>query len=219
MAWVSGWLKEVVLIIMLAVFIDMLIPSSKLERYIRLVLGLFVLLTLLSPILHLLQKNTDFQQLFRSESVSFVMAAPDQASQSLVQIHARALELQAFSLSDAAALTEKRVSLMMSEQLEQHQELVIYRIIPKIQINAEGLPILQQVEVILTSRSAQQDYPPNSKQVLVEPIQIQFNMGKENLRVLDGVQTNYLQLTKAVKQILQTHWQLHDQQIKVVFMD
>lgn len=55
MAWLGGWLREIVIIVLLAAFVDLLLPSRSMERYVRLVLSLLILLTLLSPVVSLLK--------------------------------------------------------------------------------------------------------------------------------------------------------------------
>lgn len=54
MEWLGGWLKEIVFVVLLAGFIDLLLPNRSFERYVRLVVSLLILLTLMSPIVKLL---------------------------------------------------------------------------------------------------------------------------------------------------------------------
>jgi len=55
MAWLGGWLREIILVVLMAAFVEMLLPSKSMERYARLVLSLLVLLTMLGPIISLLK--------------------------------------------------------------------------------------------------------------------------------------------------------------------
>lgn len=55
MSWLSSWLHELILVVLMAAFVEMLLPSKSMERYARLVLSLLVLLTMLSPIISLLK--------------------------------------------------------------------------------------------------------------------------------------------------------------------
>ncbi len=61
-AWLNGWLKDIVLILLLATFVDLLIPNHSLQRYVKVVVSLIVLLTILSPVLSLLHVDIDVQQ-------------------------------------------------------------------------------------------------------------------------------------------------------------
>ncbi|WP_458460738.1 stage III sporulation protein AF, partial [Paenibacillus sp.] len=57
MGWLSNWLQELIMIVLLATFVDMLLPNRSMERYVKLVLSLLILLTLLSPITKLLRSD------------------------------------------------------------------------------------------------------------------------------------------------------------------
>lgn len=53
--------RNVVLIILLTTFLDMLLPSSSMQRFIKVVMGLFLLVTLLNPLLILIKEEQDFE--------------------------------------------------------------------------------------------------------------------------------------------------------------
>ncbi|WP_019909662.1 stage III sporulation protein AF [Paenibacillus sp. HW567] len=55
MTWLGGWLRELILVVLMAAFVEMLLPSKSMERYARLVLSLLVLMTILSPIVSMLK--------------------------------------------------------------------------------------------------------------------------------------------------------------------
>ncbi|MCM3784116.1 stage III sporulation protein AF [Neobacillus mesonae] len=59
MEWLSGWLRELILVVLLATFVDMLLPNRSMERYVKLVLSLLILLTLISPIFNLFNSDAD----------------------------------------------------------------------------------------------------------------------------------------------------------------
>lgn len=53
--------RNLVLLLLLATFLEMLLPKSHLSRYIRLVVGLFVLLTILQPLTELLDRQENIR--------------------------------------------------------------------------------------------------------------------------------------------------------------
>lgn len=57
--WLSGWLRELILVVLLATFVDMLLPNRSMERYVKLVLSLLILLTLITPLINLLSSDPD----------------------------------------------------------------------------------------------------------------------------------------------------------------
>ncbi|WP_028544142.1 stage III sporulation protein AF [Paenibacillus taiwanensis] len=57
MTWLSQWLKEIIMVILLATFIDLLLPNRTMQRYVKLMMSLIILLILLSPIMKLFDAN------------------------------------------------------------------------------------------------------------------------------------------------------------------
>ncbi|MED4609729.1 stage III sporulation protein AF, partial [Paenibacillus validus] len=57
MDFLSGWLKSVVLVILIATFVDLLLPNQSMQRYVKTVISMFLLLTLLQPLLSLLRSD------------------------------------------------------------------------------------------------------------------------------------------------------------------
>lgn len=53
MSALSGWLQQIVAVVLLASLVDLLLPNRTMQRYVRLVAGLLVLLTVASPVLQL----------------------------------------------------------------------------------------------------------------------------------------------------------------------
>ncbi|MCI0183150.1 MAG: stage III sporulation protein AF [Acidibacillus sp.] len=53
----SEWLRHLVMIILLAVFLDLILPTTSLQKYVRTVLGLVVMLTMLTPITALIESH------------------------------------------------------------------------------------------------------------------------------------------------------------------
>ncbi|MDF2964171.1 MAG: hypothetical protein K0S39_5906, partial [Paenibacillus sp.] len=63
MDWLGSWLKSIILVILLATFVDILLPNQTMQRYVKTVMSLFILLTLLQPLFSLFQKNTTIDSL------------------------------------------------------------------------------------------------------------------------------------------------------------
>lgn len=53
----SLWLQKIILVVLIATFLDMLLPNSGMQRYVRMVMGLLILLTIISPILEIVKKD------------------------------------------------------------------------------------------------------------------------------------------------------------------
>jgi stage III sporulation protein AF len=71
MIWLSDWLKSIIIVILLATFVDILLPSQTMQRYVKTVISLFILLTLLQPVFSLFQKQGSVDQMMASAESLF----------------------------------------------------------------------------------------------------------------------------------------------------
>ena len=62
-AYLEAWIKNIVVILLLTSFVELLLPESDLEKYTRVVLGLFIVIAILNPILNLFNNSYNFQQI------------------------------------------------------------------------------------------------------------------------------------------------------------
>ena len=57
MEWLSQWLERIIILVLLATFLDMLLPNTPLQRYVKLVMGLLILLAIITPIMQMFQND------------------------------------------------------------------------------------------------------------------------------------------------------------------
>jgi len=60
---ISLWLQKIILLVLIATVLDMLLPSSSIQRYVKFVMGLLILLSIISPIMGLLEKGLSPEKL------------------------------------------------------------------------------------------------------------------------------------------------------------
>jgi stage III sporulation protein AF len=53
MSYIGEWIKHIVLLILMATFLDLILPNSSMRKYVKLVVGFLLILLILSPILKL----------------------------------------------------------------------------------------------------------------------------------------------------------------------
>lgn len=59
LSFLREWIQEIVVLLVLATFIDLALPSSSLKKYVDYAVGLILLLLLLSPIMRLMAQDID----------------------------------------------------------------------------------------------------------------------------------------------------------------
>jgi stage III sporulation protein AF len=175
--WLGGWLKELVLIVLLASFVDMILPSRSMERYVKLVLSLLVLLTLLSPIVRLLSSSPS-EVLGRALDLQR-QAETGNREPTLEEILAKGNKLKQQQEQSSMQWAGKEVAKEMKGQLEQYTGLAIQSVqvtLAQIQQKESGLEAgtgVQSVVVKLAEQKAEKEKNTKGtdiKPVVVEPV-------------------------------------------------
>ncbi|MBD2847289.1 stage III sporulation protein AF [Paenibacillus sp. IB182496] len=118
MEWLTDWLRQVIAILLLGGLVDLLLPSDTFQRYVRLVVGLLILLTLLTPILRLMQG--DFTQQIVAGWDEWAGRAQQQAGMAnLEDITDQAARLTERREAQAALLVQTQLAAAMQDALEQ----------------------------------------------------------------------------------------------------
>lgn len=59
--WLGGWLRDIVLIVLTAAFVDFLVPDNAFRKYVKLTVSLMILLTILQPLIGWLKPGLDIR--------------------------------------------------------------------------------------------------------------------------------------------------------------
>ncbi|RTE09715.1 stage III sporulation protein AF [Paenibacillus whitsoniae] len=178
MDWLAGWLKTVIMVIMLATFVDLLLPSNTMQRYVKTVLSLFILLTLLSPVLQLFQKDWNLDRLIgQAESQQNARAALAQgiggsaSMPALNVIQQDAQKLQNAEQKQTQLLVQTQLANAMKEQLQKETNRRVKDVAVQVQIDNNGKPAIQMVKVTLDDIEAGKKTAPGDRSIAaVEPV-------------------------------------------------
>lgn len=55
----SAWIKQIILLVLFATFLELLIPSNNYKKFIKVIMGLLILVAVLQPVLNLIQQPWD----------------------------------------------------------------------------------------------------------------------------------------------------------------
>ncbi|MDG5788697.1 stage III sporulation protein AF [Evansella sp. AB-P1] len=59
MSMITAWITNIILLILFASILELLLPNSKMQRYVKLVVGLMLLMVMLQPLLSVFQMDPD----------------------------------------------------------------------------------------------------------------------------------------------------------------
>lgn len=123
MEWLSGWLRELILVVLLATFVDMLLPNKSMERYVKLVLSLLILLTLISPIINLF--NQDSNERLSAALTDWGGGSTEEQDMTLAEIMDKGRELTQQHEMSAMNWAATEVADQMKAQIEQESQLPV----------------------------------------------------------------------------------------------
>ncbi|QWU14778.1 stage III sporulation protein AF [Paenibacillus sophorae] len=246
MSWLGGWLREIILIVLLATFVELLLPSKSMERYARLVLSLLILLTLLSPIVSLLKGNAASElSLAFSRADGGTSGQSGAADAELQKILADGRKLAAGGRDQSLKLAAQQIAAQMREQIAAETGKRGANVNVTLALTNEAdstwAPAITQVVVTLPGEAgaAQGNAPRRSgsggsTQVTVEPVEdikVELGEGENRLkeqgasagRAADPAAAGTHEGSgpggadaKAVTALLEKNWSLDPGKIKVV---
>lgn len=197
MTWLGGWLRELILVVLMAAFVEMLLPGKSMERYARLVLSLLVLLTMLSPIVSLLKGDAAKElsvALGQQEQQGGLLSGAGRGAGELEQILADGRMLAAGAKEQGLQLAAEEVAGQMQEQVAGSTGLQGIKVTVKLGLSkasglgGEEVPVITAVTVSLPAgagqaggtESGRTDSPSGSEPIRIEPVvpvQVQIGGG------------------------------------------
>jgi stage III sporulation protein AF len=144
-AWLSGWLRDIVLIILLATFVDLLIPNNSLQRYVKVVVSLIILLTILSPVISFLNAEKTIHQAIKQAS------GTKDGSQALSLILSDGAKLKSENEQRSTLLVEQQAGKVMKENLKKLLSLGVQEVVVTISEEEGAPPSIERVHVFLQS--------------------------------------------------------------------
>lgn len=67
MGWLNSWASGVIVAILSATILEMLLPEGNNKKYIKVIIGIYVLFTIMSPVVSgLLDKDVDIEEIFKN---------------------------------------------------------------------------------------------------------------------------------------------------------
>ncbi|WP_223285107.1 stage III sporulation protein AF [Paenibacillus sp. PL91] len=173
MAWLSDWLRDIIAIILLAVFVELLLPNKAMQRYARLVVGLFILLTILSPILKLIQSDIGAKLDEGMKSWSETAMSREVQMTGLNQITRDAEAMRQKRSLDAARLTERTLEASIQNELNERTEAPVAEVdavLKWVTVSGEQTPYISQVVVTLKALDDQGGSANDSAVEAVQPV-------------------------------------------------
>lgn len=149
-AMLGQWFQTLILVMILASLIEMLLPSRSMERYVRLVLSLTVLMAILSPVFHMLNSHWFDEEWFKKwyENSGVVERAPDlpQQADPLLQLQQK----------QAVDIMEREMEKVIAAEVESRFPVDVERVAVTAEPPVSGGGVgIRAVELVVRPSSAE----------------------------------------------------------------
>lgn len=188
MGFLNGWITNIILFILLAIIIDLLLPNSSMQKYVKLVVGLLLIVIVITPLFQIF--STDIDDVL--QSINLKSGIQEKNIENSIEMKKK--EIQA---SQRAYILEQMAVQMKSdvnEELVQKYGLTVQHIsltIPneKVNENISSAKDISSIEVVLSKKDKKDVAVSAVKTITIDtskPIQ------KKSENHVDKAVVNYL---------------------------
>jgi|GEM_PF-2569757 len=213
MSFIGEWIKHIVLLILLATFVDLILPNTNMKRYVKLVVGLLVILMILSPILQLFK--FDFDRML--VSIDHLLTEKDSAFQlRLDEKKQDILDLQETAVMNDVTL---RWEQEMTTQIEQEFEVDVLDLNLVLKKNQEQV-MVEECAIVLQERKFSQESSdlPSAEIERIEPVQVvsvDLSSSSEIRDQQGSITKKEKNLEKKVLKFVQVEWNISVDKISI----
>ncbi len=200
MEFLTNWISNIIIFILLATIMDMLLPNSEMRKYAKIVVGLLLITVLIAPVFKLL--STDFEALLTGSTPAEYV----EKNKMETLVDRKKSEIQA--AQNAYILEEMAVQLKKDgeEELINRFNYAISHI--EISVNNPTNPEIPEdlslISVILSDKDTQQG---DGEIAVVKPVEINT---KDRISV--GTREE-----EDITSLLASIWEVEEEKIEVVF--
>ncbi|WLR60467.1 stage III sporulation protein AF [Guptibacillus hwajinpoensis] len=192
---ITGWITNIIVLILLATVLELLLPNSNMQRYVKMVIGLMLMAVILSPILTIFTK--DFDAMLRTVTLTDSTQNANMEN----QIESKKSEIQASN----AAYIEEQMAVQMKSQVEKELRDQFNLEITSVSLqlkNLDGEKDIDQIAVTVnevgTEKSVQE----------VDAVSVSIDIQEEDVEETDT-------LSRKVAYFLADEWELYPKQVGV----
>lgn len=215
MTIIALWVKRLILLVLLATFLELLLPDNAYQKYVRLSMGLLILLTLLTPVLDLFHNPITYDQLTR------IYQGGD-GGQAMDMGRIQALSKQLVSYQDEATTSyvETQIKDLVTKQVEQQYQTPVQSVDVKLKKDQENKQSIEQIVVTLQPKGQTKENTVvgqgKGEVKAVDPVKpVESNANPaDKTESVPVIQEQSPQLKKIASGIATT-WSLQEQQVFV----
>ncbi|WP_028987003.1 stage III sporulation protein AF [Thermicanus aegyptius] len=148
----SDWLKQLISLVLLATIADLLLPNAKIQKYTKVVIGLFILITMLNPLLQVVSIG-NLPEKWMAESYLFLKGKDGETN----SLDAQQIEkLKAEQEKEMLAYLSRNLAFTIEQELKDQMQ-VESKVEVNLTFSAEKEPKMEKILVYLLGQVHKKD--------------------------------------------------------------
>lgn len=194
--WFNTWSKGIVGAVIIATLIEMIIPNNNSKKYIKILLGIFIVYTIISPIIEFFSKENineyiDFDEYVEASSnaVYGEKNEVDRNYNAVQNIYIKGIQNDIRAKLKTKGFIADEINVQISEDGSYNIELIKINITEKIETKNEKnvKSIVDNIRAVVISidggNESNQIIDDNDKHTIKQYLNSQYNVGEEKIQV------------------------------------
>ncbi len=153
-SWFNSWAQEIILAVIIVTILEMIVPEGRNKKYIKIVMGVYITFTIISPIITKVTGNnfeldvSKYEDLFNSNSVQGVNEITSLNNQSIENLYLNTIKTDIKTELDKEGYESKKINITSDINVE-NEEAKIYKIDIEVakKPNEEKIKKVNKVEI------------------------------------------------------------------------
>ncbi|ADC48381.1 stage III sporulation protein AF [Alkalihalophilus pseudofirmus OF4] len=207
MGFLTDWITNIILLILLATILELMIPNSVLQKYVKMVVGLLLLVMILQPILSLITKDVD-QWLISITQQSHQLESSIEQEINLQKSDIE-LGLRAYISEQMAVQLEEEVK----DELRDQYEVVISQVEVKMKESVNQTPTAEDIETVIVYLKDTHEGLTEADAAVAPVSVVKIDTSKQ---VPQEMKQETRDLT-SVRRLLSTNWEVPEEMISLAW--
>ncbi|MBP3707718.1 MAG: stage III sporulation protein AF [Clostridia bacterium] len=194
--WFNTWSKGIVGAVIIATLMEMIIPNNNSKKYIKILLGIFIVYTIISPIIDFFSKENineyiDFDKYIETSSntISDEKKEVNSNYNAVQNIYIKEIQNDIRAKLKTKGYIADEINVQISEDGSYNIELIKINISEKSETNNENnvRSIIDNIKAVVINieggNEQNQIIDDNDKRIIKQYLNSQYNVGEEKIQV------------------------------------
>ena len=165
-SWISSWAQGIIMAVIIGAIIEMILPEGNSKKYVKIVIGVYVLFTIISPVISKITGKTiqvsDILELNKyieeTENNSKLYVTLDEdTSNNIKDIYESSLRNDIKAKIEAKGYNAKNIKLEIEDDEEYTLKKIDIEIYKNMEKNKKDIETIQNVDINISQKSTEND--------------------------------------------------------------